>query len=33
MGYFETNLNMTIAFKATYSYNFVIPAHVLTFTN
>jgi len=34
MGYFKTNLNVAIAFKAGYSYNFVIPpTHVLTFTN
>ncbi len=33
MGYIETNLNMGIAFKARYSYNFAIPAHVLIFTN
>ncbi len=33
MGYFETNLNMGITFKAKYSYNFAIFAHILTFTN
>jgi len=33
MGYFETNLNMSIAFKAKYSYNFVILAHIFIFTN
>jgi len=33
MGYFKMNLNMNIAFKVMYSYNFAIPAHVLTFTN
>jgi len=32
MGYFEMNLNMAIAFRARYSYNFAIHAHVLTFT-
>ncbi len=29
MGYIETNLNMSITFRATYSYNFAIPTHDL----
>ncbi len=33
MGYFKMNLNMAIAFKARYSYNFAILAHIFTFTN
>ncbi len=33
MGYIETNLNISIAFKAKYSYNFAIPTHVFIFTN
>ncbi len=33
MGYMETNLNMGIAFRARYSYNFAIFAHILIFTN
>jgi hypothetical protein len=33
MGYFEVNLNMTIAFRVNISYNFAISTHVLTFTN
>jgi hypothetical protein len=33
MGYIETNLNMGIAFKTRYLYNFAIPTHVLIFTN
>jgi len=33
MGYIEMNLNMGIAFRVRYSYNFAIPAHVLIFTN
>ncbi len=31
MGYLEANLNMGIAFKARYSYNFSMHAHILTF--
>jgi len=33
IGYIEMNLNMNIAFRAKYSYNFAILAHVLIFTN
>jgi len=33
MGYIETNLNTSSAFKARYSYNFAIPTHVFIFTN
>jgi hypothetical protein len=33
MGYIETNLNMGIAFKARYSYNFAIPTHIFIFIN
>jgi hypothetical protein len=33
MDYLEMSLNMGIAFKARYSYNFAIHAHVLTSTN
>ncbi len=33
MDYFETNLNMGIAFRASYAYTFPIPAHILIFTN
>jgi hypothetical protein len=29
MGYFKTNLDMAIAFKAKYLYNLAIPAHIL----
>jgi len=32
MGYFEINMNMTIAFRVKVSYNFAISTHVLTFT-
>jgi hypothetical protein len=31
MGYFEMNLNMTIAFRVRVSYNFAISTHVFTF--
>jgi len=33
MGYFEMNLNMTIAFRVRFLYNFAISTHILTFTN
>jgi hypothetical protein len=33
MGYFEMNLNITIAFKVGASYNFAISKDVLTITN
>jgi hypothetical protein len=33
MSYFETNLNMGIAFRARYSHNFAILTHVFIFTN
>jgi hypothetical protein len=33
MGYFETKLNMAIAFKVRFSYKFAILAHVLILTN
>jgi hypothetical protein len=33
MDYFLKNLNMGIASNVKYSYNFAIPAYVLTFTN
>jgi hypothetical protein len=33
MGYIKTNLNMGIAFRARYSYNFAIPTHLLIFIN
>jgi hypothetical protein len=32
MGYLEANLNMGIAFRARYSYNFAILVHIFTFT-
>jgi len=31
MGYFEMNLNITIAFRVRVSYNFAISTHILTF--
>jgi hypothetical protein len=33
MGYIETNLNMGIAFRNRYLYNFAIPTHIFIFTN
>jgi hypothetical protein len=33
MGYIEMNLNMVTTFRAKYSYNFAIYAHVFIFTN
>jgi len=33
MSYIKTNLNMGTVFKARYSYNFAILAHVFIFTN
>jgi len=33
MGYIKTDSNMGITFRARYSYNFAIPAHILIFTN
>jgi hypothetical protein len=33
MGYIKMNLNMGIAFRAKYSYNFAMLAHLLIFTN
>jgi hypothetical protein len=33
MGYIKMKLNMGIAFRARYSYNFAIPAHEFIFTN